>query len=77
MAAEMVGESGSVVGVDHNPTVLQTARARAFRAGLANVTFVEGEASDPGLGGWKAASTPRWVASCSCTSATRPRRWPR
>ena len=46
MAAEMVGASGSVVGVDHNPKVLKTARARALRAGLTNCTFLEGEAGE-------------------------------
>ena len=45
MAAEMVGTTGSVVGVDHNPEVLQMARARALRAGLTNATFVEGDAA--------------------------------
>lgn len=43
MAAGMVGPSGSVVGVDRDPGVLEAARARALQAGLENVTFVEGE----------------------------------
>jgi ubiquinone/menaquinone biosynthesis C-methylase UbiE len=46
MVAEMVGPSGSVVGVDHNPEVLQTARARAVRAGFTNATFVQGDAGE-------------------------------
>ena len=56
MAAERVGTTGSVVGVDHNPEVLQTARARAIRAGLTNATFVEGDAGALELnGGFDAA----------------------
>jgi SAM-dependent methyltransferase len=51
MAAEMVGASGSVVGVDHNPEVLDTARARALRAGATNATFVEGDAGELELDG--------------------------
>lgn len=46
MVAEMVGPSGSVVGVDQNPEVLQTARARAVRAGFTNATFVQGDAGE-------------------------------
>ncbi len=47
MAAEIVGPSGGVVGVDRNPEVLETARARALRDGLTNATFVEGDVSAP------------------------------
>jgi ubiquinone/menaquinone biosynthesis C-methylase UbiE len=43
MAAEMVGPSGSVVGMDRNPDVLAVARERAHAAGLTNVTFMEGD----------------------------------
>jgi len=43
VAAEIVGPTGVVVGVDRNPTSLATARERARAAGHANVTFVEGE----------------------------------
>jgi SAM-dependent methyltransferase len=46
MAAEIVGTSGGVVGVDRNPEVLETARARAVAAGLTNATFVEGNAAE-------------------------------
>jgi ubiquinone/menaquinone biosynthesis C-methylase UbiE len=56
MAAEMIGPSGSVVGVDHNPEVLETARARVVRAGLTNATFVAGDAGALELeGGFDAA----------------------
>lgn len=43
LAAELVGPEGGVVGLDQNPKVLETARARAGEAGLANATFVEGD----------------------------------
>jgi SAM-dependent methyltransferase len=42
-AAALVGPTGSVLGVDMNPAILQTARARAHAAGLANVAFVAGD----------------------------------
>jgi ubiquinone/menaquinone biosynthesis C-methylase UbiE len=43
LVAELVGPGGEVVGVDTNPLILETARARAQAARLANVSFVAGE----------------------------------
>ncbi|HEY8686983.1 MAG TPA: class I SAM-dependent methyltransferase [Chloroflexota bacterium] len=43
LAAGMVGPRGDVVGVDNSPTALETARVRVARAGLTNVSFVEGD----------------------------------
>jgi len=43
LAAEMVGPEGAVVGIDVNPAVLATARARVEAAGRSNVTFVDGD----------------------------------
>jgi len=43
LAARLVGPTGSVVGVDQNSEVLETARERARAARLAHVTFVEGD----------------------------------
>lgn len=40
LAAEMVGPTGSVVGVDVNPLVVETARRRTQAAGYANVMFI-------------------------------------
>jgi ubiquinone/menaquinone biosynthesis C-methylase UbiE len=40
LVAELVGETGHVVGVDANPGVLDLARARAQKAGLAQVSFL-------------------------------------
>jgi ubiquinone/menaquinone biosynthesis C-methylase UbiE len=61
IAAEMVGASGSVVGVDRNPEVLETARARALTAGLSNATFVEGDAGALDLDGGFDAAVGRLV----------------
>ena len=43
LVAELVGPTGTVVGVDVNPTVLVTARERAAARGLARVRFLEGD----------------------------------
>jgi ubiquinone/menaquinone biosynthesis C-methylase UbiE len=42
-AAELVGPTGAVVGVDANPEALAVARARAEAAGLAHAAFVAGD----------------------------------
>ena len=73
MAAEMVGASGSVVGVDHNPEVLQTARARTLRAGLTNATFVEGDAGALELDGGFDAAVGRLVLMHQQDPAKTPR----
>ena len=41
LAAESVGPSGTVFGVDRDPAILELARSRAKQAGLANVSFWE------------------------------------
>ena len=48
LAAELVGETGSVVGVDRAPAAIAVARERAARSSLANVSFVEGDRVEPG-----------------------------
>src|SRR5260370_12520324 len=42
LAGELVGPRGLVVGVEHDLTMLETARARACAAGLTQVSFVAG-----------------------------------
>jgi arsenite methyltransferase len=44
VAAQMVGESGRVTGVDMTPQMLAKARAAAAEMGAGNVAFVEAEA---------------------------------
>ena len=44
VAAQMVGPDGSVTGIDMTPDMLERARTAAGEMGVANVTFVEGEA---------------------------------
>jgi ubiquinone/menaquinone biosynthesis C-methylase UbiE len=46
LAAEMVGASGSVVGIDRNGRVIRIARERAQAAGLRHVAFMEASADD-------------------------------
>ena len=43
LAASMVGESGSVTGVDLSPETVALARSRASQAGAKNVTFEAGD----------------------------------
>ena len=42
-AAQMVGPTGEVVGVDVNPEILEVARKRASEDGFSNVTFEAGD----------------------------------
>jgi ubiquinone/menaquinone biosynthesis C-methylase UbiE len=41
-AAELVGSDGTVLGVDVNPAIVETARSRARDAGFSNVEFLAG-----------------------------------
>jgi SAM-dependent methyltransferase len=45
LLADLVGPEGSVIGVDSNPELVETARARVAEAGLGNVSFVVGDAA--------------------------------
>ncbi len=49
LAAELVGETGQVLGVDANPKVLEVAKARAQAAGLKNVSFQAGNINELAL----------------------------
>lgn len=42
-AAELVGPTGRVLGIDRSPAALSLARARIERAGLAQVSFADGD----------------------------------
>jgi protein-L-isoaspartate O-methyltransferase len=43
LAAELVGPTGRVIGLDADPQILRTASDRARAAGLTNVSFVAGD----------------------------------
>jgi ubiquinone/menaquinone biosynthesis C-methylase UbiE len=49
LAGELVGPRGMVVGVEHDLTLLETARARACAAGLTQVSFVAGDLGNVAL----------------------------
>ena len=46
LAASLVGETGEVVGADRSAVALATAKARAERLGLSNVSFREGDPAE-------------------------------
>lgn len=53
IAARMVGPTGSVIGVDMTPAMVEKAREGAKEAGLANVEFRQGLAESlPAADGW-------------------------
>jgi ubiquinone/menaquinone biosynthesis C-methylase UbiE len=51
LAAELVGPTGSVVGIDQSADVLAVARERTQQAGMAQVTFADGNALE-----WRATA---------------------
>lgn len=61
LAAELVGSTGHVTGLELNPTMLQAARLRAARAGYTNVEFIEDNAENPLLDEKFDAVVGRWV----------------
>jgi len=61
MLADMVGPRGRVVGVEMNPVIVETARARADSSALANVSFVVGNALEADLGQDFDAVVGRWI----------------
>jgi len=61
IAADIVGPGGTVVGVDVNPSVLATARARAKHGQRDNVSFVDGDCLTARLGEDFDAAVGRFV----------------
>jgi SAM-dependent methyltransferase len=47
LAAELVGPTGAVVGMDQSPAAVAAANARAYAAGSTNVRFVAGDIREP------------------------------
>jgi SAM-dependent methyltransferase len=61
LVAELVGPQGEVVGIDRNPEVLETARARVAAAGWKTVEFHEGDLERLDLGREFDAVVGRWI----------------
>ena len=61
LAAELVGPTGRVVGVDRSPVALETARARVRDLSLDHVSFHEGELGEVTLDGPFDAVVGRYV----------------
>jgi ubiquinone/menaquinone biosynthesis C-methylase UbiE len=61
LLADLVGPRGTVVGVEMNPTILDTARARVRAVGWTNVTFLEGDVHSIGLDDDFDAVVGRWI----------------
>jgi SAM-dependent methyltransferase len=61
LLADLVGPRGAVVGVEMNPSILETARARVRAVGWTNVTFLEGDVHGVGLDDDFDAVVGRWV----------------
>jgi ubiquinone/menaquinone biosynthesis C-methylase UbiE len=61
LSADLVGPRGSVVGVEMNPTILETARARVDAVGWTNVTFLDGDVTSIALDDDFDAVVGRWI----------------
>src|SRR5450759_1055325 len=46
LAAQLVGPSGEVLGIERDPHTIARARARVFESGLANATFIQSDLND-------------------------------
>jgi SAM-dependent methyltransferase len=46
LLAELVGPTGTVLGIDHNPDIVALAKARADEAGLTNVSFLQADLAE-------------------------------
>ncbi len=76
LAAEIVGPTGSVVGIDLDPGVLALARRRARKAGSRESRSSKGPST---VSRQRFRSMPRLAGSSSCTRPTpsrRSRTWP-
>jgi SAM-dependent methyltransferase len=63
LLADLVGPSGSVIGVEMNATILEVASARVRTAGWNNVTFLQEDIRSITLGDDFDAVVGRWVLS--------------
>ena len=61
LAARLVGHSGEVVGIERDPRSIARARSRVANAGLDNVSFLEGDVSQPKSAGFFDAAIGRLI----------------
>ena len=61
LLADLVGPRGSVVGVEMNPVILETAQARVNAVGWTNVTFLDGDVTSIILDDDFDAVVGRWI----------------
>ncbi|MBE7555938.1 MAG: class I SAM-dependent methyltransferase [Anaerolineales bacterium] len=61
LLADMVGPRGAVIGIDKNPAILDTARARVQAMGWTNVTLLAREVHSIGLDDDFDAVVGRWI----------------
>jgi len=61
LLADLVGPRGAVTGVEMNPTIVDTARARVRAVGWTNVTFLEGDVHSINLDEDFDAVVGRWI----------------
>jgi SAM-dependent methyltransferase len=61
LLADLVGPRGDVVGVEMNPVILETARARVNAVGWMNVTFLDGDVTNIVLNDDFDAVVGRWI----------------
>jgi ubiquinone/menaquinone biosynthesis C-methylase UbiE len=61
LLADLVGPRGGVVGVEMNPVILETARARVDAVGWTNVTFLDGDVTSIALEDDFDAVVGRWI----------------
>ena len=61
LTAELVGESGKVVGIEINAQSVDSAQARVRQAGFSNISFEHGDVREADLEGEFDAVIGRWV----------------
>jgi tRNA/tmRNA/rRNA uracil-C5-methylase (TrmA/RlmC/RlmD family) len=62
LVAGLVGQEGTVVGIDFNSELIETAQARAAAAGIENVSFVVGDAASAPAGSTASSASPLPIA---------------
>jgi SAM-dependent methyltransferase len=74
LAAGLAGQQGTVVGIDFNAELIQTARTRAAAAGMENVSFAVGDAAMLPISSEPACAAPNPALSALRRSASPGRK---